>query len=231
MGGLGERPRCVGEVLRGKSHSRGTAAAAIASSSNCARWPAVANAHAVLASSCGVKPPRPPSAAASATAAKSAPASPSNPTNLHLARPCAMFDRLLASHACAAAAQRCAAAAAASPPDVSAPTRPSASPTCSIGLLHGCTALLQHLFLIAARALLEYRLTSTCGNGWEGQPSGRPMGPDQSVGPGGLATPGTGGCLRALPQQSDALLAFRADGGVVWSTDGAPLAHPVSCLL
>eukprot|EP00964_Phaeocystis_antarctica_P128080 scaffold91807_cov52-Phaeocystis_antarctica.AAC.3 len=46
------------------------------------------------------------------------------------------------------------------------------------------------------------------------------MGPDQSVGPGGLATPGTGGCLRALPQQSDALLAFRADGGVVWSTDG-----------
>ena len=31
--------------------------------------------------------------------------------------------------------------------------------------------------------------------------------------------------------QSDALLAFRADGGVVWSTDGAPLAHPVSCLL
>ena len=54
---------------------------------------------------------------------------------------------------------------------------------------------------------------------------------NQSVGPGGLATPGTGGCLRALPQQSDALLAFRADGGVVWSTDGAPLAHPVSCLL
>ena len=26
------------------------------------------------------------------------------------------------------------------------------------------------------------------------------------------------------------LLAFRADGGVVWSSDGAPLAHPVSCL-
>ena len=25
------------------------------------------------------------------------------------------------------------------------------------------------------------------------------------------------------------LLAFRADGEVVWSTDGAPLAHPVSC--
>ena len=45
-----------------------------------------------------------------------------------------------------------------------------------------------------------------------------------------LATPGTGGFLRALPQQSDALLAFRADGGVVWSTDGAPLAHPVCCL-
>eukprot|EP00964_Phaeocystis_antarctica_P091972 scaffold59036_cov62-Phaeocystis_antarctica.AAC.1 len=59
------------------------------------------------------------------------------------------------------------------------------------------------------------------GDGWEGQPSGPPMGPDQSVGPGGLATPGTGGCLRALPQQSDALLAFRADGAVVWSTDVA----------
>ena len=69
------------------------------------------------------------------------------------------------------------------------------------------------------------------GTGGPGQPSGPPMGPDQSVGPGGLATPGTGGCLRAPPQQSDALLAFRADGGVVWSTDGAPLAHPVSCLL
>ena len=48
------------------------------------------------------------------------------------------------------------------------------------------------------------------------------VGPDQSVGPGGLATPGSGGCLRALPRQSDALLAFRADGAVVWSTDGAP---------
>ena len=55
------------------------------------------------------------------------------------------------------------------------------------------------------------------------------MGPDQNMGPGGLATPGMGGCLRALPQQYDALLAFRADGEVVWSTDGAPLAHPVSC--
>ena len=48
------------------------------------------------------------------------------------------------------------------------------------------------------------------------------MGPDQSVGPGGLATPGTRGCLRALPQQSDALLAFRSGGGVVWPTHGAP---------
>ena len=50
--------------------------------------------------------------------------------------------------------------------------------------------------------------------------------------PGDYSHPQNGrGCLRALPQQSDALLAFRADGGVVWSTDGAPLAHPVSCLL
>ena len=45
--------------------------------------------------------------------------------------------------------------------------------------------------------------------------------------PGDYSHPQNGrGCLRALPQQSDALLAFRADGGVVWSTDGAPLAHP-----
>ena len=29
------------------------------------------------------------------------------------------------------------------------------------------------------------------------------MGPDQSMGPGGLATPEAGGCLRAPPQQYD----------------------------
>eukprot|EP00964_Phaeocystis_antarctica_P098713 scaffold64687_cov74-Phaeocystis_antarctica.AAC.4 len=33
------------------------------------------------------------------------------------------------------------------------------------------------------------------------------------MGPGGLATPGAGGCLRAPPQQYDPLLAVRADGG------------------
>jgi len=46
------------------------------------------------------------------------------------------------------------------------------------------------------------RTRHPCGDGWEGQPSGPPMGPDQSVGPGGLATPGTGGCLRALPSNN-----------------------------
>ena len=40
-----------------------------------------------------------------------------------------------------------------------------------------------------------------------------------------LATPGTGGFLRALPQQSDALLAFRSGGGlggVRWRAQRAP---------
>jgi len=41
------------------------------------------------------------------------------------------------------------------------------------------------------------------------------MGPDQSMGPGGLATPETGGRLRAPPQQADPPLAVREDGGVV----------------
>eukprot|EP00964_Phaeocystis_antarctica_P129883 scaffold93730_cov48-Phaeocystis_antarctica.AAC.1 len=41
------------------------------------------------------------------------------------------------------------------------------------------------------------------------------MGPDQNMGPGGLANPEAGGCLRAPPQQYDPLLAVRADGGVV----------------
>ena len=38
-----------------------------------------------------------------------------------------------------------------------------------------------------------------------GQPSGPLMGPDQSMGPGGLATPPkrAGACLRAPPQQTD----------------------------
>ena len=40
-------------------------------------------------------------------------------------------------------------------------------------------------------------------NGWEEQPAGPLMGPDQSMGPGGLATPEAGGCLRAPPQQYD----------------------------
>ena len=36
----------------------------------------------------------------------------------------------------------------------------------------------------------------------------------------------------APPQQADRPpLAVREDGGVVWSSDGAPFAHPVSCLL
>ena len=29
----------------------------------------------------------------------------------------------------------------------------------------------------------------------------------------------------------NSLTSGKPDGGVVWSTDGAPLAHPVSCLL
>ena len=49
----------------------------------------------------------------------------------------------------------------------------------------------------------------------EEQPSDPLVGPDQNMGPGGLATPEAGGCLRAPPQQYDPLLAVRADGGVV----------------
>jgi hypothetical protein len=38
--------------------------------------------------------------------------------------------------------------------------------------------------------------------------------------------------LRAPPKQAGRrFLAVREDGGVVWSSDGAPFAHPVSCLL
>jgi hypothetical protein len=38
--------------------------------------------------------------------------------------------------------------------------------------------------------------------------------------------------LREPPQQAGRrFLAVREDGGVVWSSDGAPFAHPVSCLL
>eukprot|EP00964_Phaeocystis_antarctica_P027225 scaffold15341_cov64-Phaeocystis_antarctica.AAC.6 len=81
-----------------KSRSRGSAAAAIASSSAGARWSAVANAHAVLERSCGLKS-RSRGAAAAAIASSSAPVSTSNPTNLHLARPCAMFDSSLAPQA------------------------------------------------------------------------------------------------------------------------------------
>ena len=40
---------------------------------------------------------------------------------------------------------------------------------------------------------------------------------------------------RALPADAPPTsrppLAVREDGGVVWSSDGAPFAHPVSCLL
>ena len=36
---------------------------------------------------------------------------------------------------------------------------------------------------------------------------------------------------RTLQKTSRPPLAVREDGGVVWSSDGAPFAHPVSCLL
>eukprot|EP00964_Phaeocystis_antarctica_P030416 scaffold17182_cov75-Phaeocystis_antarctica.AAC.1 len=54
-----------------KSRSRGTVAAAIASSSASARWPAVANAHAVMARFCALKS-RSRGAAAAAIASSSA---------------------------------------------------------------------------------------------------------------------------------------------------------------
>eukprot|EP00964_Phaeocystis_antarctica_P155549 scaffold124780_cov58-Phaeocystis_antarctica.AAC.3 len=79
------------------SRSRGTVSVAIASSSAGALWPPVANAHTMSASSCGLNSCSR-STAAAAIASNSVPASTSNPTSLHLARPCAIFDRFLASH-------------------------------------------------------------------------------------------------------------------------------------
>ena len=58
--------------------------------------------------------------------------------------------------------------------------------------------------------------------------------PDQSMGPGGLANPETGGRAPAgaPPITSRPLPAVREDGGVVWSSDGAPFAHtPCSIFL
>ena len=54
--------------------------------------------------------------------------------------------------------------------------------------------------------------------------------PDQSMGPGGLATPQSGRAPAGAPPSNQPLQAFRADGGVVWSSGGAPLAHPVLLL-
>jgi hypothetical protein len=53
------------------------------------------------------------------------------------------------------------------------------------------------------------------------------------MGPGGLATPETGaGACGRPPNKPTAASAVREDGGVVWSSDGAPFAHPVwSCLI
>ena len=46
----------------------------------------------------------------------------------------------------------------------------------------------------------------------------------------GLATPRNGRAPAGVPPTNRSLLALREDGGVVWSSGGAPFAHSVSCL-
>jgi hypothetical protein len=47
----------------------------------------------------------------------------------------------------------------------------------------------------------------------------------------GISHPRNGRAPAGAPPTSRPPLAVREDGGVVWSSDGAPFAHPVSCLL
>jgi hypothetical protein len=47
----------------------------------------------------------------------------------------------------------------------------------------------------------------------------------------GVSHPRNGRAPAGAPPTSRPPLAVREDGGVVWSSDGAPFAHPVSCLL
>ena len=54
----------------------------------------------------------------------------------------------------------------------------------------------------------------------------------QEYGTRGISHPRNGRApAGAPPPTSRPPLAVREDGGVVWSSDGAPFAHPVSCLL
>ena len=63
------------------------------------------------------------------------------------------------------------------------------------------------------------------------QPFAPTVGPDQTeyMGPRGISHPRNG--RTAGPPTNRLLLAVREDGGVVWSSDGAPFAHPVSLIL
>jgi hypothetical protein len=47
----------------------------------------------------------------------------------------------------------------------------------------------------------------------------------------GISHPRNGRAPAGAPPTSRPPLAVREDGGVAWSSDGAPFAHPVSCLL
>jgi hypothetical protein len=51
------------------------------------------------------------------------------------------------------------------------------------------------------------------------------------MGPGGLATPETAGACGFPPNKLAAASGPGGRCGVVWSSDGAPFAHPVPCLL
>ena len=76
--------------------------------------------------------------------------------------------------------------------------------------------------------------TFTGAGGLQGQPSAPIVGgttPDQSTkyGARGISHPrNTPGAGAPPPKTNRLLLAVREDGGVVWSSGGAPFAHPVS---
>ena len=57
-----------------------------------------------------------------------------------------------------------------------------------------------------------------------------PYGTRPEYGTRGISHPRNGRAPAGVPPTNRSLLALREDGGVVRSSDGAPFAHPVSCL-
>ena len=115
---------------------------AIASSSAGTTWPAVANTHAVIKGEMlrGEPSHKPSRTRCLRHARKTCVILGIHPASLHLARPCAIFDRSLAPHTSQRAPQ-CAAAAAASPPYDSTRPRLSASPVALVWLRFAMSAV------------------------------------------------------------------------------------------